>query len=292
MQTILIPVDFSKDSMNSCRYAMHFCSIQPAVFHLYHIYNDQIMIPDSSFPSGMDTDSFFNSEVLLALKKQAEESMKEFVDQLNNQIKKQNLVIKVEYTLEGGDPQWEINEATEELHPDLLVIGTHEQGNKRFLESRTAEKIMQKAPAPVIAVPESYENFRLKNIMYVTNFHKLDIHILEQVIKLIGNRSFKIHVCHFAPEKEDKEINVLMEELEKAFENEEQKNIIQFSLVKSNNKQEALATFANYNDIDLIAFLSEKRHLLRDLFISHDFHTKDFFNLEIPVLSMHENLEF
>ncbi|MBN2639631.1 MAG: universal stress protein [Bacteroidales bacterium] len=290
MKTILVPVDFSEGSMNSCRYAIRLFSNEDATIHLYHIYNDQIMIPDSSFPSGMDTDAFFNSDVIIALKQQAEETMKEFVAELRKYIEDQQLKVKVEFSLEGGDPQWEITEATEELQPDLVIMGTRGHGKKGFLEGNMAEKIMNMAPVPVIAVPEDYEDFHLENIMYPTNFNKLDIHTIEQILTLIGNRNFVLHVCHFAPEKEDQEINVLMEELEKAFENEVKNEIIKFSVIKSSNMHDALATFTDYHNIDLIAFLSEKKHLIKDLFSSHAFHKKNFFSLELPMLAMHEDI--
>ncbi|MBN2615928.1 MAG: universal stress protein [Bacteroidales bacterium] len=289
MKVVLIPVDFSDGSMNSCHYALHFLVGQSATLHLYHIYNDQIMIPDSSFPGGMDTDAFFNSDVILAMKEQAEETMKEFVSELKKYIKEQQLEVKVAYSLEGGDPQWEITEATEELEPDLVVMGTRGQGKKGFLEGSMAEKIMNKAPVPVLAVPEDYSDYRLKNIMYPTNFNKLDIYTLKRILSLTENKKFTLHVCHFSPDKEDQEINILMEELEQAFDHELKKGTMKFSIVKSGNKIEALRTFAEYNSIDMIAFLSEKKHIIKDLFTTHDFHKKDFFNLELPMLAMHEN---
>ena len=291
MKTILIPIDFSDGSMTSCRYALQLLGNEPAEINLYHIYNDQIMIPDSSFPSGMDTDAFFNSDVIIALKQQADENMKDFKTDVRKYCSDHSYQVKIKHTLEGGDPQWEITEATEELHPDLVVMGTRGQGNKGFLEGSMAEKIMNKAPVPVLAVPEDYTDFRLKNIMYPTNFNKLDIYTLERLLKLLEHHTFTLHVCHFSPDKDDNEINILMDELERAFETEAKKGIMKFSIIKSGNELEALKTFTEYHAIDLIAFLSEKKHLIKDLFTTHDFHKKDFFNLELPMLAIHESVK-
>ncbi len=287
MKTILIPVDFSQDSLNSCKYAISLVGKEEFTFHLFHIYNDQVMVPDSSFPSGLDTDAFFNSDVIIALKEQAENNMKSLLKEVEAEIQQSGKTnIKLMYSLASGDPQWEITETCEELQPDLLIMGTRGLGEKGFLQGSMAEKIMEKAQIPVLAVPEDYQKFHFKNLLYPTNFDKLDIHTLQRLMALFENRSFTIHVCHFLLDGENEQANILMDELKKAFEKERLDGKIKFSLVASENKEEALATFVQFNKIDLIAFLSEKKHLIKDLF-RNELHKKDFFRLELPMLALH-----
>lgn len=288
MKTILIPIDFSEGSLNSCKYAIGLLGNETATMHLFHIYNDQVMIPDSSFPSGMDTDAFFNSNIILALKEQAEQNIKEFSVQLEKIIKKKGCNIKLENTLMGGDPQWKITETTEELHPDLVIMGTRGYGKKGFLEGNIAEKIMSKAPVPILAVPERFTSFHLKNIMYPTNFNQLDVHTLKRVFNMFAHLDFKFHVCHFLMEKEKENVNTLMKDIKIAFEKERLEGRIKFFQIQTNDKNEALETFANNHNIDLIAFLSGKKHLIKHLFSSHKLRKKDFFKLELPLLAMHE----
>jgi nucleotide-binding universal stress UspA family protein len=287
MKTILIPVDFSEGSLNSCKYAIRLAGQEECTFHLFHIYNDQVMIPDSSFPSGLDTDVFFNSDVILGMKEQAEKNMHDLIESVEQIIKSKNINhIKLEYSLAGGDPQWEITETCEDLHPDLLIMGTRGQGKKGFLEGSMAEKIMGKAQIPVIAVPEDYQEFHFKNLLYPTNFNKLDIDTLQRVFHLFKHLPFVIHVCHFLLDGENNQANVLMDELKKAFEKERLEGKIKFSMIASEKKDEVLETFVHFNKIDLIAFLSEKKHLIKDLF-KQELHKKDFFRLELPMLAMH-----
>jgi len=287
MKSILIPVDFSEGSLNSCKYAIEMTASEQTIFHLFHIYNDQVMIPDSSFPAGMDTDAFFNSDVILALKKQAEENMKKLVKAVEDLLKKSGKTnIKLSSLLAGGDPQWEITETCEDLKPDIVLMGTSGIGRKGFLKGSMAEKIMNKAQIPVLAVPEDYLKFHFNNLLYPTNFNHLDIYTLQRVFDLFEHLPFTIHVCHFLLDGENSQANILMEELEKAFEKERLSEKIKFSLVESGNKEESLETFVHFNKIDMIAFLSEKKHLIKDLF-RHELHKKDFFRLELPMLALH-----
>ncbi len=288
MKTILIPVDFSEGSLHSCKYAMKLVGNQKATFQLFHIYNDQIMIPDSGFPEAMDTNVFFNSDIVQALKEQAEQQLADIEKQVKELIKTTGQDITVTSSLQGGDPSWEITETCEELKLDMVIMGTRGQGKKGFLEGSMAVKIMEKATIPVLAVPENYPDFRIQNIMYPTHFNKLDIHAIQQIFSLLGHLNFEIHVCHFHLEKENKEATILIEELEKAFEKEKAEGRISFCLKETPDKEAALKDFAKQNNIDMIAFMPEKRHPFKYLFSSHHLRKKDFFKLELPMLALHE----
>ncbi len=288
MKTILIPVDFSEGSLHSCKYAMKLADRQKITFHLFHIYNDQIMVPDSGLPEAMDNDVFFNSDIIMALKEQAEKQMEALETEIRKLISASGQSIIITSSLQGGDPRWEITETCIELKPDLVVMGTSGYGKKGFLEGSMAKKIMSKAVVPVLAVPENYTDLQFKNIMYPTHFNKLDIRTLQDIFTLFSHLNFKIHVCHFHLEKKNEEAIVLMEELQKAFENEKAAGKIRFSLIEADDKDKALRIFAEEKAIDLIAFLPEKKYPFKHLFSSHHLRKKDFFKLELPMLALHE----
>ncbi len=288
MKTILIPVDFSEGSLHSCRYALALAGSQNVTFHLFHIYNDQVMLPDAGMPESMESDGFFNADIIQALKEQAENQMKQLKQEVKKLIKDAGSPIKVTASLQGGDPRWEITEVCEEQKPDLVIMGTRGLGKKGFLEGSMAAKIMAKAPVPVLAVPENYADFQLGNIMYPTHFNKLDIHALQQLFTLLSHLSFQVHVCHFHLEKKDEEASVLMKELEKAFEKEKSEGKISFHLEEAPDKEEALKTFVESHHIDLVTFLPEKKHPFKYLFSSHHLRKKDFFKLELPLMAMNE----
>jgi nucleotide-binding universal stress UspA family protein len=62
--------------------------------------------------------------------------------------------VPVETTLCGGHPAREILAAATTLRPDLVVIGTHGHGGvEHLLLGSVTEKVMRKAPCPVMVVP-------------------------------------------------------------------------------------------------------------------------------------------
>jgi nucleotide-binding universal stress UspA family protein len=59
----------------------------------------------------------------------------------------------VEYRVEDGDPATEIAALAREVECDLLVLGTHGRtGLDRLLLGSVAEKVLRKAPCPVLTV--------------------------------------------------------------------------------------------------------------------------------------------
>jgi nucleotide-binding universal stress UspA family protein len=69
------------------------------------------------------------------------------------QIKPPDDFIRVEHQLAEGDPATEILKVAEEKHCDLIVMGTHGwTGLNRLLMGSVAEKVVRKAPCPVLTI--------------------------------------------------------------------------------------------------------------------------------------------
>ena len=288
MNTILIPVDFSEGSQVSINYAIQLAGKKETTLYLFHIYPDQLMIPDSSFPTGIDSDAFLNTEFIYELRKQAEvnmESLIEEVKKLTNNSGYQN--IKVESFVTGGDPEWEIKEICVKLEPSLIVMGTRGEGNKGFLEGSMAEKIMVRACRPVLAVPQITEVFRLKNIMYATTFSEKDFQNIAMIFELLTHLDIKIHIVHFNLKESKNDGAALMDALYHSMANIYKEEEFECHLIDGNEKSDVLETFIGQNNIDLISFIAHKKNIFKNLF-SNKIHKKDFFKLELPMLAIHE----
>jgi nucleotide-binding universal stress UspA family protein len=58
--------------------------------------------------------------------------------------------------VEIGGPVWQILECAKELSTDLIVMGTHgHSGFERLMLGSTTERVLRKAPCPVLTVPRS-----------------------------------------------------------------------------------------------------------------------------------------
>jgi nucleotide-binding universal stress UspA family protein len=61
--------------------------------------------------------------------------------------------VRAERRFESGDPATEILRVADEIHADLIVVGTHgRSGVGRLLMGSTAEQIVRQAPCPVLTL--------------------------------------------------------------------------------------------------------------------------------------------
>ncbi len=283
MKTFFIPIDFSESSLNICKYAIKIAGTEATKMHICHIYPDQIMVPDSSFPAGIDNDAFLNTNVIDTLKKQSEEKMDKLVQLLKKHISSD--LIQLETLIEGGDPEWKIMEFSESLAPDIIVMGTKGKGNRGFLEGGTAKKIMNHSQIPVVVIPETAGDLSLKNIMYACDNCSNDFAKIKLLFRIFQDTDIKIFVTHLCLDKTGKE-GAFMSNLKKSFATEQNQGRIFFHVIDTEDKNSALQAFTELNEIDLIAFIAHKKNFLKK-FLQNKIHKEDFFKLDIPMLAVH-----
>ena len=144
---IMHPTDFSANSNHALKYACAFANHFGAELHLIHVVADLTMLTlppvDGYLPEGYFQDA----------KRRAEEELAKLP---GADLIGQASVIKV--TLEGA-PFTEIIRYAHENGIDIIVMGTHGYaGLSHMLMGSIAEKVVRKAPCPVLTVqPEGHE---------------------------------------------------------------------------------------------------------------------------------------
>jgi len=289
MKTMLIPVDFSENSLITCKYAIKIAgATTPTTLHLLHIYPDQLMIPDSSFPSGIDSDAFMNVQFIEELKQQSEIRMTGLLQETEAYLVENKINnITLSHSITGGDAEWEIRNLCDDLHPDIIVMGTHGAGKKGFLEGSMAENIMDHASIPVIAVPKTTKRCRIQNIMYASNANENDFAKINLLLNLFKETPINISVMHLVSENKKDQGVAFINDLKEAFSTEKKLDKVRFFVIDAEDKQNALETFVEHQHIDVIAFISHKSNIFKSLF-SQKLNKKDFFKLDLPMLAMHE----
>lgn len=287
MKTILIPVDFSENTLVTCKYALQFAGHDKTRIFLFHIFPNQLMVADSSFPTGIDSDTFINAEFITELREQAEKNMLKLISTVQSMIVSNNQPnIVVEHLVSGGEPEYEVRQLCDELKPDLLIMGTRGEGKKGFLEGSMSEKLMNVASTPVIAVPETFTDIRINNIMYALNFSDYDLGCIRKVMELFKNHKKHLYIIHVElndKKEEHKEMEALETSLRAVYPEEE----FSFHVLNGADKTIALKDIVKVFQIDLISFIAHKSGFFKNLF-SNDIHKKDFFKLELPLLALHE----
>lgn len=287
MFKILIPVDFSENTLKSCKYALNLANSKNSEIQLINILPEGIMVPDSSFPAGIDSDAFFNKEYLENLYGIAKSNMEKLTQKLEDFLKNTNKNVSVKYNIVRGDAEWEILNVCETFSPELIVMGTSGTGNKGVLQGSMAKKIMNKVKVPVIAVPTDCTKIQPSNILYATNFDENDYRKLKLLHNLFKRLDTKIYVTHFDFDGKNLELTDKINNLRQAFAEERKMGKMFFNIIDSVDKDISLRAFCEEYDIDLVSFISYKSNIFHQIF-SNELHKKDFFKLNLPMLALHD----
>lgn len=148
---ILVPIDFSDYSKSSLRYAVTFAKKFDATVILVYVVEPIIYPPDFSMgqiaipTAGIDMD-----------KRAVEELEKLALNEIPSGLQKKTIV-------KTGKPFYEIIETAKEEDADLIIIATHgHTGVEHILFGSTAEKVVRKAPCPVLTLREPLKGFNFK----------------------------------------------------------------------------------------------------------------------------------
>ncbi len=288
MKKILVPIDFSDNTWSVCRYAAMTAGKEPVEIHLFHSYFDQVIVTDSSFPTGIDTESMINEQLLQDIKQRSESDMLGCQKRLIDYLKKTgNPKSKVIYTIEGGEPEYEILETEEEYHPDLIVMGTRGTGAKGFLEGSVSRKIMNNAKAPVFAIPELNNLPDINRIAYVSEITEADIAVIEKMMNLLGSFNPTIFYLHFLIGNDREEALAKLRSIQNHFAEKERDGIINYNIIPENDIHEDIENFIRSKDISLIAFIPHKKGFFKRLFFS-GITKKDLLQTNMPLMAIRE----
>jgi len=138
VKKLLVPTDFSDCSEEAVEYAISLAQTFQAQVFLLHVteppaYGLDFSLPDPGMPA--------------ELKQQLTETLRQSVEKMKK------MGINAEGYFVVGVPYDEIIKAARKYKADLIVIGTHGRtGLTHFWLGSTAERVIQRAPCPVLAV--------------------------------------------------------------------------------------------------------------------------------------------
>jgi universal stress protein A len=149
---VLVPIDFSDYSKSALKYAVSFVKHFSAQLILVYVVEPVIYPPDFSMGQ-------------IAIPSVDLDMDKRAIDELNK-LAEQEIPseIKVKSVVKTGKPFIEIIETASEQDVDLIIIATHgHTGMEHILFGSTAEKVVRKAPCPVLTLREPIKGFLFKD---------------------------------------------------------------------------------------------------------------------------------
>jgi len=271
MKTILLPTDFSKNSINAIEYAVNLFKDIPCKFYLLNVFripylaNEELMDQNVNQLAALEEEMYDNSkhEMKKLLKKLPENDNHDY-----EMISDYNLF------------NLAVHEVIEKKDIELIIMGTKgATGAKEiFLGSNTGDVIMKSA-CHVIAVPENHSYKPPEEILFPTDFQiNYDFEDLGPLIRVAEMNNAVIRIVHFS-EKSD------LDEIQ-----QENKRTLNSFLVNVRHEHYTLSTsdfeegincyVQSRGNIDMIAIIG--RH--------YGFFQRLFFKPKVRALSFHSTI--
>ncbi|MBU2649335.1 MAG: universal stress protein [Bacteroidetes bacterium] len=288
MKKILVPVDFSENTWSVCQYALLLAGNESTEIRLFNSFFDQVIVTDSSFPTGIDTETMINEQLLMDIRQRSENDIQLLQSRLIDQVRSKGLKnIKVVYTLEGGEPEFEILDMENEYKPDLIVMGTHGSGEKGFLEGSVSKKIMDHAKAPVFAIPELKDNPVIGRVLYLSEISDADIPVLDKTFSILKHYNPALFFLHLLISNERQEAQERLKPIENHFADKEREGNITYHILPESNIQDDIEAFIREHDISLVAFIPHKKGFFKRLFYQ-GITKKNLLQTNMPLLAIRE----
>jgi len=148
LKKILVPTDFSDPSQSAVKYARAFAEQFGAAVHVLHVIEDPYLFAPTS--EGFAVPPNFRED----LEASARERLKRVLPAGDQGT------IRAELVLKHGSPFVEIVRYARDHGIDLIVMGTHGRGPiAHMLLGSVAEKVVRKAPCPVLTVRSPEHEF-------------------------------------------------------------------------------------------------------------------------------------
>ncbi len=148
VKRILCPTDFSESSEHALTYAVSFARQYGATIYLVHVIEPITAVPAIYLDPAMTLDE----------RPGLENSIHKLLDEaIPKEIKDE---VKVIPMIRRGAPFVEIITVAKEENVDLIIIATHgRSGLAHLLLGSTAERVVRKAPCPVLTVKHPEHEF-------------------------------------------------------------------------------------------------------------------------------------
>lgn len=272
MKNILLPTDFSDNSLSAIKYALQLFRDIDCTFYLLHTFTP------AAYHSGKAFKNFTSVELVRANRKAASERIREIVNGLRNEFN--NSRHRIEWMVDFNLLVSKIKTVIKEKQIDFILMGTQGATGAReiFLGTQTMYTI-KKVNLPVLAVPSGYKFKKPMEILFATDYKVVREKDLKLIKFFTGLNSARLHIMNvnnsasLEPEQKEKQ------DLISKFFSEQQPV---FHITEGNDVPEAVKTFQKENHIDLIFMVHKK----------HSFFENILFKPVINELVYHTNIPF
>lgn len=263
MKRILFPIDFSDNSLNAFRYALHFADAMGGEIITLHVYDG----PEGFYQEYYD----FLIENYTVTEWSEFENYKSEVPKLRRLAEDCHMEhVPLSHILERGIILNSIKELTASEKVDYIVMGTQgASGLGKILMGSLTEKVINACDVPVLAIPSKCFYQPIRKILFLCHYKKTRVGVLNELLGTAALFHAQIDVLQVQKHHEEDE-NVLVSEWRAMFPDPDIAfyNLIHhdyegivMDFMKSNNESMVAIARHHKNFIDRLLVASLSREL-------------------------------
>lgn len=289
MFRILVPVDFSDESVKASQYALDVAATIPqAQVLLLHCFQDYLADTDTDTPPPLEVVACEEvaAQVINRNLEEAEDDLEELYQQLCTEAINRNIQVSIERAFINGLPEEVILDEAKRFKPNLIVMGTKGEANiSRAFFGTVTTKIVQELEIPVLTIPRAYNGTPPSKVAYATNFDSEDAKALIQLTRLLAPFNPAIHCVHISASESEKDQQHLSDLKDKLTRNCPEANI-RYTLLEGSKVAKTLHQFILDQHVNLLALTTHKRSGFGNI-LHPSLTQKLLLESEIPLLVFH-----
>ncbi len=257
MKRILVPLDFSEESLNALHSAHVLAQQTSAEIMLVHVIED----PHTTSFNTMGIVDYTPEENVYIVKLM--ERTKERMEELVNKNEYEDVVLK--YTIEVGHPFEKISKVIAEHNSSLIVMGSKgASGLVNVLVGSVADRVVRTASCPVITVKGQCDLCNVKSIVFASDLRLEQESIVGELKNMQKFYDAHLHIVKAYDSEWIKEAEV--KSRIDAFAEKFGFDNYSTTAVKDSDQVDAIIEFADEVGADMIALATHQKRGLESLF--------------------------
>lgn len=256
MRKILIPTDFSENSMNAIKYATELFKHGYAEIYLLHAFADEVY----------DDKTRLADEIFEQLKQKTLDRTQEALKNFSEKILafSPNPKHKLHTIAEFGLLVDSVNDLVEKENIDVVVMGTKgETDDKKITFGSNTLQVIKYVKCPVLAIPEVYGDVHPKNVLFPTDyqlpFKRRELKLVSNIAKCFVSQINFLYISKFPSLSLRQQDNKTF--LEAAF----CENQVNFYHEEGKDITKAINTFIIENPIDMLVMVNTRHSYLENI---------------------------
>jgi len=275
MKKIVLPTDFSENSLNAIDYALQLFKDETCVFFILNTYTPMIY----NYEYQLNADQYM-MEAVDMVKKNSEKKLDELVRTLKK--KYNNLKHKFKTISSFNILSDEVIELTDQYDLDLVIMGTKGASKDReILFGSNTIHVIKKSKCPVLAIPDNFDFEAPKEILFPTDYKiNYQLKVLKPIIEIANMYNPRVNILHVVYDEEltkDQDQNKM--KLDDYFNN----TAHLFYNISNQNITDAIKKFQLRAKINLLIMMNNRQSFFEKLF-SKSAINQIALHLNIPLL--------